>query len=305
MKIGIWPLYTDRWPTRFADLAAAVEDRGFESLWVGEHTHIPVRSAKFPAKTALEVAARFPDPFVLLSAAAAVTSRLRLGTAVSLAAEHEPLGLAHAVASLDFISHGRFELGIGYGSNVPEMRNRGLDVRKRRAILREKVLAMIEIWTHDVAAFEGEHVRFTESWSWPKPVQKPHPPILLGCRTPACLAHVVEFCSGWLPNSLGMSDDDLGRSIARLRRAAEAAGRGAGTVSVTAAVSARTLSERRATDFFAEVETLDEFVGSCFTRQDRDRYASLGVDRVILSLTRPKAKLLAPMLDHLAAQTLA
>jgi probable F420-dependent oxidoreductase len=298
LKIGIWAFFTDRWPVSITELATAVESRGFESLWLGEHTHIPTAGSSFPEEMAVNYVARLPDPFILLASAAAVTSRLRLGTAISLAAEYEPIGLAHLVATLDFVSGGRFEFGIGYGSNPAEIRNRGLDVRNRRAILREKVLAMIELWTHDVASFEGRFVRFAESWSWPKPVQQPHPPILLGSDPPSAYPHVVEFCDGWLPHP-GPSDEAFRQRVADLHRVAESAGRDPSTIGITVTVPAETPSQRRP-DFFGSPETLEEIVEHGITRADVDRYATLGIDRIIVTLNRPKPELLEPVLDQLA-----
>ena len=204
MKIGVVMFPTDK-AIQPVELAREVEARGFESLWFPEHSHIPV-SRETPwggrknAPPLPEIYWRSHDQFVALAAAAAVTSTLRLCTGITLVAQRDPIWLAKEVASLDMISGGRFELGIGYGWNVEEMRNHGLAYKQRREILRENVLLMKELWTKDEASFEGEHIRFEKSWAWPKPVQRPHPPIVLGGAIgPATARHVAEFCDGWMP----------------------------------------------------------------------------------------------------------
>jgi len=201
MRIGamIFPTDLSIRPDR---LAVELETRGFESMWVTEHTHIPTsRATPWPGGPELpEEYRRTLDPYVALSAAAAVTERLRLGTGIALVAQHDPIVLAKTVASLDLLSHGRVELGIGVGWNVDEMEHHGVDPHRRRSIAREHVLAMRELWTEDEASFDGEHVRFSPSWSWPKPVQRPHPPVIMGgAGGPVTFRHVVEYCDGWMP----------------------------------------------------------------------------------------------------------
>lgn len=207
-----------------ASLAAAAEDRGFASLWVPEHTHIPT-SRQTPAPTGEpldEWYKRMLDPYVALSAAAAATSVLRLGTGVALVAQHHPLTLAKTIASLDHLSGGRFTLGVGYGWNVEEMAHHGVEKRTRRDRAREHVLAMREVWSNDVASFTGEFVSFEPSWSWPKPVQPGGPPILIGgAAGPKLFAHIAEFADGWIPiGGAGLAD-----AIADLREAFSRAGR--------------------------------------------------------------------------------
>jgi probable F420-dependent oxidoreductase len=306
VKVGIFSSFTDRSPISVTDLAKAVEDRGFESLWFGEHTHIPTSSVMFPREIALATVARLGDPFVLLSAAAAVTTRLRLGTAVCLAAEREPLELAHEVATLDMISGGRVEFGIGYGINAPEMENRGLNPAKRRGILREKVLAMKEIWQNEVAAFDGEYVHFSESWSWPKPVQRPHPPILLGCITPRGFDHIAEFCDGWLPHKLAIPDDNQLRiMIEQLRETAEQAGRDPASIQISMLVGPESPSLSSPTMFSPDqqnVMNIAEFRERCLTHIDIENYAAFGVERISVALDFPNADAVEPMLDHLATE---
>ncbi|MGB8386764.1 LLM class F420-dependent oxidoreductase [Mycobacterium sp.] len=302
VKVGVFTMFTDRTPVTITELAKALEDRGFESLWFGEHTHIPTSTVMFPPEIALATTARLGDPLVLLSAAAAVTTTLRLGTAVCLAAEREPIELAHEVATLDMISNGRVELGIGYGSNPPEMENRGLDPTKRRRILREKILAMKEIWQQDVASFEGDYVRFTESWSWPKPVQKPHPPILLGCITPRGFRHIAEFCDGWLPHKLAIPDENLRIMIKQLHQRAAEAGRDPASIRITMLVGAESPSESPTVFTPDQQSTMDlaGFRERCLTHQDVENYAAFGVERINVALDFPSADAVEPMLDHLA-----
>jgi probable F420-dependent oxidoreductase len=166
-----------------------------------------------------------------LSFAAAATRKLLLGTAVCLVTEHDPIVTAKSVASLDQLSGGRFIFGIGAGWNAEEMENHGTHFATRFALMRERVLAMKAIWTQEEAAFQGKFVNFDPIWSYPKPLQRPHPPILLGGETDHTLKRVAEYCDGWLPRF--RPDFDAKNQVARLRRAAEAAGRDFGTLSIT------------------------------------------------------------------------
>ena len=201
MRIGalIFPTDLSIRPDR---LAVELEGRGFESLWVTEHTHIPTsRRTPWPGGPELpEEYRRTLDPYIALTAAAGVTERLRLGTGITLVAQHDPIVLAKTIASLDLLSGGRVLVGIGVGWNVDEMEHHGVDPAQRRAIAREHVLAMRALWTEDEASFSGEHVQFSPSWSWPKPVSDPHPPIIMGgAGGPVTFRHVVEYCDGWMP----------------------------------------------------------------------------------------------------------
>ena len=211
-------------------LATELEARGFESLWVTEHTHIPVsRRTPWPGGPELpEEYRRTLDPYVALTAAAMVTQRLRLGTGISLVAQHDPLVLAKTVASLDLLSGGRVLFGIGVGWNEEEMEDHGVDPKRRRAVAWEKVLAMRELWTKDEASFDGEFVSFPPAWSWPKPVSTPHPPIIMGgAGGPITFRHVVEFCDGWMPIHGRRS---IIEKLDGLRQAADEAGRDMTTI---------------------------------------------------------------------------
>lgn len=182
-------------------LAKAVEERGLDSLFFPEHTHIPTaRTTPFPGGTDLpEWYWRTHDPFVALSAAAAVTKTIKLGTGICLVIERDPIVLAKECASLDVISEGRLILGIGAGWNVEEMENHGASFKDRWKIVREKVLAMKAIWTQDEAEFHGDFVDFDPLWSWPKPVQKGGPPIWMGANSKWVFDRVAEYCDGWMP----------------------------------------------------------------------------------------------------------
>ena len=197
MKVGTFYFPTD-YGIDIAQLAKALEDRGFDSLFVPEHTHIPTsRKTPFPAGGELPKRyAHTHDPFVGLAFAAAVTRKLTIGTGICLVPQHEPIATAKAIASLDQLSGGRFVFGIGAGWNVDEMENHGATYETRFAIMREHVLAMKEIWTKEEASFHGKYVNFDPIWSWPKPMRKAGPPIILGGETDHTLKRVVEYCDG-------------------------------------------------------------------------------------------------------------
>lgn len=208
-----------------ASLARMSEERGFASLHFPEHTHIPAsRESPFPRGGELpRMYAHTYDPFVALTAAALATSRLRIGTGVCLVVERDPIVTAKAVASLDHLSGGRFELGVGAGWNREEMRNHGTDPRRRMAVMRERVEAMKAIWTQDEASYAGEHVSFERIWSWPKPLQAPHPPVLVGGLGPTVHDRVLAFGDVWMPPH--GEDPALLERIPELRRRAAEAGR--------------------------------------------------------------------------------
>ncbi|MGW5662760.1 LLM class F420-dependent oxidoreductase [Streptomyces sp. NPDC003758] len=233
MRIGISTFVTDE-GIGPVDLGRALEERGFESLFVAEHTHIPVkretpyvpnREMYWPAYGELpRIYYRTIDPFVTLTAVATVTRRLLVATGVALVVEREPISLAKQVASLDLLSGGRLLVGVGAGWNREEMRNLGTDPRTRMALMRERVLAMREIWMRDESEFHGEFVDFDPIRSWPKPVQRPHPPVLVGGDGPGVLDRVLEYGDGWVP-ILGKSVHALAARIAELAVRAEEAGR--------------------------------------------------------------------------------
>ena len=211
------------------DFAKEAEDRGFESIWFPEHSHIPV--SRVTPWGGREGAPPLPEEYwrshhqmVAATAAAAVTTKLKIGTGITLVAQHDPIWMAKEIASIDVISGGRFLFGIGYGWNKEELRHHGVKYTDRRAVLRENILAMKELWTNDEASFSGDHVNFSASWSWPKPVQTPHPPIILGGTAgPKTMADIIEFCDGWMP--IAGRGADLAAKIKELRQMAEDKGR--------------------------------------------------------------------------------
>ena len=215
------------------ELAAALEARGFASLYVPEHTHMPVsRRTPFPAGGDLpKKYAHTHDPFVALSFAAAATKKLLLGTGICLIPEHDPIVTAKSVASLDQLSGGRFIFGIGGGWNVEEMENHGAQYDTRFRLMRERILAMQAMWQDEEAAYHGKFVNFDPIWSYPKPKQHPHPPILLGGETDYTLRRIVEYCDGWIPRPVtGFTPRD---AKARLARMAELKGRNPAELSIT------------------------------------------------------------------------
>jgi probable F420-dependent oxidoreductase len=227
------------------ELARKVEERGFESLLLPEHTHIPVsRDTPYPGGGELpREYSHTHDPFAALAAMAAVTERIKLGTGVCLIIQRDPIVTAKEVATIDQISGGRFLFGIGAGWNREEMENHGTDYRTRFTRMRESVEAMKAIWTQDEAEYHGKIVDFDPIWCWPKPAQKPHPPVLVGGLGEKVLDRVVEYGDGWIPNRV-KSPEDLGDRIAELQRRAEAAGRDRIPVTVFGAKSDVRLLER-------------------------------------------------------------
>jgi len=224
MQIGITIHSTDR-SMSVPELAREAEARGFDSLYIPEHTHIPT-SRRTPAPTGDEELAeeykRSLDPYVALAAAASVTERIRLGTAVALVAQHDPITFAKQLATLDVLSGGRLVLGLGYGWNREEMENHGIEFGSRRARVRECVLAMQALWSREVAEFHGEFVDFEPSWQWPKPIQQPRPRILVGAAPgPTLFAHLAEFGDGWIP----FGGKGIQETLPRLREAMSEWGR--------------------------------------------------------------------------------
>jgi len=224
MKIGVTLFATDR-AISPVDLAREAEARGFYSVYIPEHTHIPT-SRRTPPPTGEdelpEEYRRCPDPIVALAGAATVTSTIRLGTGIALPAQHDTLAYAKQLATLDVLSDGRLVFGIGYGWNREEMENHGIDVKRRRDLVREKMLAMQRLWTEEVAEFDGEFVRFEASWQWPKPLQQPRPRTLIGGGAgPKLFAAIAEYADGWMP----IGGAGLRAALEDLRRAMDARGR--------------------------------------------------------------------------------
>ena len=233
MDLGVFSFNTE-YTLPADELARECEARGFESLWLPEHTHIPAsRESQYPGGGELpEEYAHMSDPFIGLAAAAAVTTRLKLGTGISLVTEHDPIVQAKQVASLDRISHGRFIFGIGAGWNKEEMTNHGTPPAKRWKVLTERVQAMKALWTQDEASYHGEFVNFDRVWSYPKPLTTPHPPILMGSLSSRLgRQRVVELCDGWIPVETAI--DDMPAAIADLHDKARAAGRDPASIPIS------------------------------------------------------------------------
>jgi len=215
-----------------ADLAVACEERGFESLWVAEHSHIPVsRKTPFPGGGDLpKMYYEVMDPFVCLASAATVTKRLKVATGICLLVQRDPIQTAKQVASLDRISNGRFLFGIGGGWNAEEMANHGTAFDHRFRLLRERVEAMKAIWTQEKAEYHGELVDFDPVFAWPKPVQKPHPPIHVGGAFPGGARRAIRYGDGWVPI---LGPDVMASQIAAFRRLAREAGRDPASLEVS------------------------------------------------------------------------
>lgn len=224
MKFGVTLFMTDE-TVGPAEFALAVEERGFDSVYVPEHTHIPARRLTPPPTGEDELDEAYKrtlDPFVALAVMAAVTKRIRVGTGVCVLAQREPIVTAKAAATLDVASGGRLDLGVGYGWNADEIADHGITMSERRAVLREHALTMQALWRDDLASFHGDHVDLEPSWSWPKPVQEGGVPILLGgAAGPTLFAQIAEFGAGWMP----FGGSGVGAALPDLARACEAAGR--------------------------------------------------------------------------------
>jgi len=258
------------------ELARACEARGFDSLWLPEHTHIPTsRRTPWPVAPDQPIDDKYKralDPLVALGAAAAATSTLRLGTGILLAAQRDPIVTAKALATIDHVSGGRLGVGVGVGWNVDEMEHHGVDPTLRRAHAREHVLAMRRLWEDDEAEFHGEFVDFSPSWSWPKPVQRPLPVLLGGAAGPKLFAHIAEYAQGWIP----IGGRGLREALPRLREAVADAGRDPGALEV---VPMAVLPDPG----------------------KLEHYASLGVTEVVFDLPAAPADVVLPVLDRYAA----
>ena len=258
-------------------VAREAEARGFESLFIGEHSHTPVDAVLPKWMGAIggqpfpEFYRHYPDPFILLAQASALTTRLKLGVAVSLVAIHDPILLAKTVATLDHVSRGRLIFGVGYGYNEPEFRNHGIEPGKRRDIVREKMLAMEALWSQETASFRGEYVSFTESWQYPKPYMRKRPPVLVGGQLiPKTVDHIVEWGDGWLPAAM-MAKGQLASEIAKLKQRFQAAGRDPATLDITVFHTVEHLKERQ-WDYRTDAATItDELI---------DKYEKMGATRL-------------------------
>jgi probable F420-dependent oxidoreductase len=260
------------------EFAQALEARGFESIWAPEHSHIPTsRRSPWPGGGELpKVYYEAMDPFVSLTAAAIATKRLKLATGVCLVQQRDPIQTAKLVASIDQISDGRFLFGVGGGWNAEEMADHGTEFRTRFKLLRERIEAMKEIWTKEKAEYHGDMVDFPEMMAWPKPVQKPHPPILVGGAFPHAARRAVRYGDGWAPITGRGPEGDIEQTLPRFRQMLSEAGRDPQSVPVT---------------LFGATEDAERLV----------RYRDLGIARVVVMLPSVETDQMLPMLDRWAA----
>ncbi|MEY4949286.1 MAG: hypothetical protein RL698_1497 [Pseudomonadota bacterium] len=273
MNFGLVQFSTDE-AMHPGELARAAEERGFESLLFPEHTHVPVsRRSPWPGGAELpREYLRTNDLFGALAMAAAATTKLRIGSGICLVIEHDPIVLAKQVATLDSLCDGRLIFGIGGGWNAEEMENHGTNFKRRWSILRERIEAMKAIWTQDEASYHGEHVNFDPIWSWPKPLQKPHPPILLGTGSARGRERAIEYCDGWMPIA---GRDDLEEGIRDFWAKADAVGRDRKSLSITV-------------------------FGAPSKPEVIEKYRAAGVSRVCFWLPPAGREVVLPMLDKYA-----
>jgi probable F420-dependent oxidoreductase len=275
VKLGVLTFPT-QYSVQPGELGRMVEEHGFESLFVAEHSHIPVsRDTPYPGGGELPEEYRHTyDPFLALTAAAAATTELMLATGICLVAQRDPILTAKEVSTLDRICGGRFLFGVGAGWNREEMADHGTDPKRRFSLMRERVEAMKAIWAGDEAEYHGEHVSFDPLWQWPKPLQEPHPPILLGGNGAKVLERVVAFADAWMPNWGLQTNAELIARIEELQRLAGEAGRDPIPVTVYAVR--------------AKLEVLQEL-------------AQAGVERAVLWIPPAPRDEVAPRLERLAS----
>ncbi|MBV8870051.1 MAG: LLM class F420-dependent oxidoreductase [Acetobacteraceae bacterium] len=277
LKFGASMFFTDYSVTP-AELGRALEERGFESVWAPEHSHIPL-SRKTPFPGGGDLPKKYydaMDPFVTLTAAAAATRTLKVGTGVCLVAQRDPIQTAKLVASIDQVSGGRFLFGIGNGWNQDEMEDHGTVFEARHKLARERVEAMKEIWTKPKAEYHGEMVSFGPMIAWPKPVQKPHPPVIVGGAFPYSARRAIRYGDGWIPQAARKGYSEIAELIPQFREMAKAAGRDPDSIEITV----------------------------WFPRREADlmkRYQELGVSRIVFNLESDKADAVLPVMDEWAA----
>jgi probable F420-dependent oxidoreductase len=276
MDFGASMFFTDYSMTA-PDLARALEERGFESVWAPEHSHIPA-SRKTPFILGGELPKKYydaMDPFVTLTAAAMATKRLRVGTGVCLIAQRDPIQTAKLVASIDQISGGRFLFGIGNGWNQDEIEDHGTAFETRHKLARERIEAMKAIWTQRTAEYHGEFVNFDPMTAWPKPVQKPYPPILVGGAFPYSARRAIRYGDGWMPQVTTYAKTDLAELVPRFKQMATEAGRDPDSLRISV------------WDRNPDVDRMK-------------RYQDMGVARAITSIESEKAETVLPVLDQWA-----
>ena len=277
LNFGVSMFFTD-YSIGPGDLGRALEQRGFESVWAPEHSHIPL-SRKTPFPGGGDLPKKYydaMDPFITLTAAAMATKSLRVGTGVCLVQQRDPIQAAKLVASIDNVSNGRFLFGIGNGWNQDEMENHGTEFKSRHKRARENVETMKEIWTKSKAEYHGEFVNFDPMMAWPKPVQKPHPPVIVGGAFPYSARRAIRYGDGWIPQAARGGYKEIADMFPDFRKMCADAGRDPASIAITV----------------------------WFPRREPDlmkRYQDLGVERVVFNVeSEPEAKVL-PQLDAIAA----
>ncbi len=277
MKIGAVMFFT-AYSMQPAALGRELEQRGFESLWVPEHTHIPAtRKTQYPAGGPLiRPYYDIYDPFLALNTAAAVTTTLRIGTGIALLTQRDPIVTAKVVSSIDQLSNGRFLFGVGNGWNQDEIENHGTDFKSRHKLARERIEAMKTIWTNDEPEFHGEFVNFDKMAQWPKPVQKPYPPIIVGGAFPYAARRAIRYGDGWIPRADRLEKAGVGVLIEQFRQMATEAGRDPALLPIT---------------IFRTPDNVEQLR---FCRE-------IGVDRIVFSLPAEKEDKIMPILDRWTA----
>jgi len=274
LKIGAVMFFTE-YSMRPDALARALEERGFESLWVPEHSHIPLsRLSEYPSGGPLiRPYYDIMDPFLVLNAAATVTTTLKIGTGVCLVNQRDPIHLAKAVSTIDQLSDGRFLFGVGNGWNQDEMEDHGTVFASRHKLVRERMEAMKRIWTEDEPEYRGEFVNFAKMNQWPKPRQKPFPPIIVGGAYPYAARRAIRYGNGWIPRADRLEKDGVGVVIDRFRAMATEAGRDPASLPIS---------------IFRVPEEIE-----------RLRFCqSIGVDRIVFSLPAEREDGIMPILDR-------
>jgi len=276
MKIGAAMFFTD-YSMGPGELARALEERGFDSIWAPEHSHIPVEGASaFPSGGGIpKKYYDAMDPFVSLTAAAAATMRLLVGTGVCLVPQRDPIQTAKLVASIDRVSGGRFLFGVGNGWNAREMENHGTVFKTRHKAARERIEAMKAIWTQAKPEYHGEFVDFDPIMAWPKPVQAPHPPILVGGAFPYGARRALRYGDGWMPHRARPAYPDVSDLLEQWKALVAESGRDPADVPVT---------------IWGAKEDM------ALLERDRAR----GVARIVVSLESAKADVVLPELDRWA-----
>ncbi len=276
LKFGVSMFFTD-YSMGPGELGRALESRGFESLWAPEHSHIPLtRKSPFPGGGDLpKKYYDCMDPFVTLTAAAMATTTLKVGTGICLIQQRDPIQTAKLVASIDQVTGGRFLFGVGNGWNQDEMENHGTEFKSRHKRARENIEAMKEIWTKTKAEYHGEFVNFDPMMTWPKPVQRPHPPVIVGGAFPYSARRAIRYGDGWIPQAARGGYKEIADMIPEFRKMAEEAGRDPASIAITV----------------------------WFPRNDVDlmkRYLDLGVERVVFNVESVAADQGLPVIDGIA-----